>query len=642
MPEVEPLFPIPQRIERDGAAAPVRGFAPEGDVSVSREVERLARELSGLGLLARGRGRPVRMILESGLRRQGFRLRISPDLVVLAGGALPGLRYGALALVDLLRHTSRDGEGTPLLPSLLIEDWPDFPVRGVMLDISRDRVPRMETLFDLIDTLAGWRYNQIQLYMEHTFAYRGHEVVWRDASPMRPDEIRILDAFCRERHMELVANQNSLGHFHRWLIHSRYRELAECPEGYESIFTPNGEPYSLCAVDPRALGLLEDLYDQLLPHFTSPLVNVGLDETFDLGLRRSAAACRERGTEEVYLEFVNQVHRLLAHRERRMLFWGDIILKRPELIRSLPQGAIALEWGYEADHPFAEDAAHFRAAGLDFYVCPGTSSWNSIAGRTDNALRNLAAAARHGAEAGAAGYLVTDWGDHGHWQPHPANALGLLAGAALSWNSGSAARLVQSRDPQEEDPTRASQSSEEREIWIGLLSSRAFADPSGTLGTVAYDLGNAYRVTGATNRNGSALFRAFHYAGRPFPHPEIEGLTRAGLERSDEWINAARRRIGQSRSSRLDAAWLQEEWEFAADLQLLGSRILQERIGAGQHGSVEGSRLSDLPRETRLDLIDGLEQMGERHSALWSRRSRPGGLRESRGRFGAIADLLRD
>lgn len=642
MPQVEPIFPAPQRLERDGATAPVGGLAPAGDASVSREVERLARELSGLGLLDRGRGRPARLVLESGLRRQGYRLRISPDQVLISGGDLPGLRYGALALIDLLRHAPRSADGAPLLPSIEIEDWPDFPVRGVMLDISRDRVPRMETLFDLIDALAGWRYNQIQLYMEHTFAYRGHEAVWKDASPMRPDEIRILDAFCRERHMELVANQNSLGHFHRWLIHPPYRELAECPEGYESIFTPNGEPYSLCAVDPRALRLLEDLYDQLLPHFTSRLVNVGLDETFDLGLGRSAAACSERGTEEVYLEFVNQVHRLLAQRGRRMLFWGDIILKRPELIRLLPEDAIALEWGYEADHPFAEDVAHFQAAGLDFYVCPGTSSWNSIAGRTDNALQNLAAAARNGAEAGAAGYLVTDWGDHGHWQPHPANALGLLAGAAFSWNADTATRWVGSVDPRNGEAKHPSQEFAARETWIGLLSSRAFDDPTGEMGTVAYDLGNAYRVTGARNRNGSALFRAFHYAGRPFPHPEIEGLERSGLDRSDAWIDATRARIGQSRSARLDATWLREEWEFAADLLLLGSRILRARLDAGQQAPAEKTTLRALPRETRLDLIDGLLQMGERHSALWNRRSRPGGLRESRGRFDAIADLLRD
>ncbi len=100
------------------------------------------------------------------------------------------------------------------------------------------------------------------------------------------------------------------------------------------------------------------------------------------------------GTERVYVDYLCRVHELVSARGRRMQFWGDVIVKRPELIRELPKDAIALEWGYEAEHPFQENLPRFAKAGLEFYVCPGTSSWNSIAGRTDNALRNIEAAVR--------------------------------------------------------------------------------------------------------------------------------------------------------------------------------------------------------------------------------------------------------
>jgi hypothetical protein len=33
-----------------------------------------------------------------------------------------------------------------------------------MLDVSRDRVPTMATLFHLVDLLAEWKINQLQLY----------------------------------------------------------------------------------------------------------------------------------------------------------------------------------------------------------------------------------------------------------------------------------------------------------------------------------------------------------------------------------------------------------------------------------------------------------------------------------------------
>lgn len=82
----------------------------------------------------------------------------------------------------------------------------DGLVQGYQLDISRCKVPTMSTLFRMVDFLASLGYNQFQLYTEHTFAYSKHETVWREASPMTPDEIRALDSYCAERGIELVPN----------------------------------------------------------------------------------------------------------------------------------------------------------------------------------------------------------------------------------------------------------------------------------------------------------------------------------------------------------------------------------------------------------------------------------------------------
>ena len=55
--------------------------------------------------------------------------------------------------------------------------------------------------------------------------------------------------------------------------------------------------------DPRSLDLLRSLYDDLLPHFSSRLFNVGCDETWDLGQpgTRSEVAVKELGAGRVYL-----------------------------------------------------------------------------------------------------------------------------------------------------------------------------------------------------------------------------------------------------------------------------------------------------------------------------------------------------
>ena len=131
---------------------------------------------------------------------------------------------------------------------------------------------------------------------------------------------------------------------------------------------------------------------------------------------------------QVYVDFICQVRELAARQGRRTMFWGDIVLHEPKLIQQLPKDLIALNWGYEAEHPFDAETRQFSESGLEFYVCPGTSSWCSIAGRTDNMLANQCAAAQAGLAHRASGYLNTDWGDYGHLQYLPLTYAGLAAG----------------------------------------------------------------------------------------------------------------------------------------------------------------------------------------------------------------------
>ena len=223
-----------------------------------------------------------------------------------------------------------------------------------------------------------------------------------------------------------------------------YNHLAELPHGGAPL--PWGgfkkDPTTLCPTDPASLDFLAGLYDELLPNFESRLFNIGCDETFDLlGEGRSAAAVKEKGEGRVYLEFLLKVAELVRKRGKRPMFWGDVILRHPELVPELPKDLIALDWGYEGNHPFMDEAAKFAAAGLDFYVCPGTSSWNSLAGRVENMRENMIAAERAGHLHGAKGFMVTDWGDGGHWQPLAASLPGLILGGNLAYSGSSAAKM---------------------------------------------------------------------------------------------------------------------------------------------------------------------------------------------------------
>ncbi|MEP7199221.1 MAG: family 20 glycosylhydrolase, partial [Chloroflexota bacterium] len=538
---------------------------------------------------------------------QGYDLTITPNTLSVIAHDAAGIFYGVCTLIQLLEQNSRlptpnskkrTNQPTNQLPCLRIADHPDFPARGVMLDISRDKVPTMETLYALVDMLAAWKINQLQLYTEHTFSYRNHEAVWAEASPITEEEILELDAYCRRRFVELVPNQNSFGHMHRWLKHDAYRPLAEVERFDQRRWWGHG-PFGLCPLDPGSLELLKSLYDELLPNFSSRMFNVGCDETFDLGMGRSKAECERRGTGRVYLDFLLKIYDEVKARGRTMQFWGDIIIEHPELIGELPKDAIALEWGYQAAHPFDAHGNQFARSGVPFYVCPGTSTWNSVAGRTDNALGNLRNAAENGLKHGAIGFLNTDWGDHGHWQFLPVSYLGFAYGAGVSWC------VATNRDMD----------------IIAALNQFAFRDTAGVMGQVAYALGNVYQVSGSALHNASLLVRAlqapiYHEGDLLEAIRAMKGSDPSAFERAMQAIGDAMSPIEEQQMQRADADLIVSEYEFAANL-------LHHACGLGLLAHEDDPKVAaPLRRKLRADM----RRIIAEYQPLWLARNREGGL----------------
>jgi hexosaminidase len=414
---------------------------------------------------------------------EGYALAISKSGIEISFRETGGLRAATATLRQLLREYGRR------LPCLRIRDWPDFPHRGVMLDVSRGRVPKLETLLDLAEKLSDFKINELQLYTEHTFAYKKYKSVWQSWGALTAKEIKILDARCRELGIGLVPNQNSFGHLRYFLEDPRLKKLAEVSEPYEGGDAAAGNqtflrrPTTLAPNHSGTIPFLRGLYDELLPNFSSEFFNIGCDETWDLGRGQSKKLCERLGKGKVYLDFLNKIQREVSTRDKKMMFWGDIILKYPKLIRKLPKNIIALNWGYEANHPFAKEAAKFAKAKIPFYVCPGTSTWQTLIGKHDNALDNLRAAAKAGKKFGAIGYLNTDWGDGGHPQPLAVSWPLFLAGASLAWNS---------------------KSFDERKL-VPVLSRDVFEDATGKIATAAFKLGFAHQKLGVTAVNETPL-----------------------------------------------------------------------------------------------------------------------------------------
>ncbi|MDR3710435.1 MAG: family 20 glycosylhydrolase [Capsulimonadaceae bacterium] len=622
MPSEFVLLPIPSLVERhEGAWTICEGdVLIEGASAVDRPRLSAAARASAVEAgknwpIAAGRGGGdgrfavrVRIDANAITAAQSYRLIVAGSGVRILAGDAPGAFYGLQTLRQLVRQARGNA-----LPCVRIEDRPDFAQRGVMWDISRDRVLTMDTLFRLVDLLAQMKINQLQLYTEHTFAYSRHRVVWEKASPMTAQEILELDAYCADRFVELVPNQNSFGHYERWLKHDVYKPLAECPEGYTPPWGGHSPVGSvLCPTDPGSAELIAGLYDELLPNFASTQINVGCDETWELGKGRSRAECERKGTERVYLEFLAKIHKLAAERGRTIQFWGDIILHRPELIAELPDGVIALDWGYEANRDFDETGEKFASSGVPYYVCPGTSSWNTLAGRTYNARPNLLNAAENGLRHGAIGFLNTNWGDGGHVEPLPVSYYGLAYGAAVSWAV-----------------------SANRDIDLATaLDTHVFLDDAGVMGRFVTELGALCREAHIEGSNDEFYPRVLTRPGLPIKDGKLSHANVPALDIIEPRIDELGQSLNLARLRGDDAGLVVEEYRLVADLMRLAVKAARARL-------VANCSTAELPADTRKALCAEYEPILDRYPAIWRARSREGGLSNSLANLRSLRDAYK-
>lgn len=361
---------------------------------------------------------------------EAYCLKVKPSGISLRANEAVGIFRGLNTLLQILHSPSCK----EFIPCLEIEDSPILKKRGFMLDLSRCKVPTMNSLFELIDLLASLHYNEFQLYVEHTFAFTNHDTVWKDSSPLTGEEVRIIDKYCTDRFIELIPNLNSFGHFERWLRHDTYRHLAECPDGFcrETPYMHRDHGSTL-KPNQESLDFINSLYQEYLPHFTSEQFNVGMDEPWELGQGWSQYEVKRRGRDQVYLSHLEGIRKLVEKNGRTMQFWADVLLENPENAKLLPNSASPIIWGYEADHPFNEQARAISSSGLSFRLAPGTATWRSFSGRWNTAQANLKSAVDSARIHQAEGILLTSWGDCGNHQPWSTFYPPLFFAAQLAW-----------------------------------------------------------------------------------------------------------------------------------------------------------------------------------------------------------------
>ena len=519
---------------------------------------------------------------------EAYYLKLENDQIILKAEDPAGVFRGLSKVFQAFQFR----EAGTQIPGFVIEDAPSLNRRGFMLDISRCKVPTMEELFRLIDLLALIGYNELQLYIEHTFRFQDHETVWKDASPVSPEEVQQIDRYCAERFIELVPNLNSFGHFERWLCHAPYKHMAECPDGFV-----REEPYikrdhgTTLKPNQDSLDFIDSLYAEYLPNFSSKSFNVGLDEPWELGQGWSKQEVEKTSKGAVYLRHLEGIRRLVEKHGKNMQFWSDVLLEDPENARLLDKHASPIIWGYEPSHPYEEQAKAIAECGLKFCLAPGNATWKSFTGRWTIAQQNIEIASKQASKHGADGILLTSWGDCGNHQPWPTIYSGILHGAQMSWNGKSL----------EEDQ-------------LGLAIDRLVYDsPKAELGRKILELGKLDQVMNTYVPNSSLhwtlLFGAKEERFMKFlnKHATHEKLS-AGLEHLDHCLK-----------------------EFSALSETPSNSLSLREINLG-------IKMTEFSLKRGLSMLEGKpysennpQEMVKEFEDLWVQRARLGGLKEASG-----------
>jgi hexosaminidase len=625
------LIPAPREVVRTGFAAPFRGAVTidPGTHAADRFAatdfaERLRERGITASVGARGVGLGVRILrvgtdsaraflsarrltFDSAMVAEGYVLVAHPEGTTVVAASAPGVFYGLQTLAQLFTGAGAATQFT----SATIRDWPAMRHRGAQDDISRGPVPTLEYQKRQVRTLAAYKVNLFSIYFEHTLAFSSQPLFAPPGGAMSQADVKELIEYAARYHVTILPQQQTFGHLHHALKFDIYADVAERPHGH--VISPSV---------PRSLEIVRGIYNEIDSLFPSPLVHLGADETFELGLGRTKPAVDSQTIGPVYLDYVRSTVETVRRPGKRYLFWGDIAMNHPELVRRLPRDLIAVGWDYWSRSNFDRYLKPFRDVGMETWIAPGVNNWNRVWPQTSQALANISAFARDGQRGGATGMLNTTWDDIGD-AIFEQNWHGLVFGAAAAWQ------------PEATTDTTAFKNS---------FSAVFYGDTTGKLDRAYAHLARAHETIGRSGA-GDGLAYLFYVdpwtnegafdSQRLLPHLS---QARVHAESAIVLISEARRQRHLRNSSALDAMelgarrldWIGLKFQLAEELR---QGII--RATAPGRTDLDWKELSEMTgiNGRYQDMRDGFVLTRELFVRSWNQENRPYWLQNVTSRF---------
>jgi hexosaminidase len=296
------------------------------------------------------RGKAFRFVLDRSLPEEGYRLRIDPRGVMIAGRPA-GLFYGAQSVLQLAAAHSGT---TFILPAAEIQDQPRFRYRGLHLDTSRHMFP-VEFIKHYLDWMARYKLNTFHWHLTDDQGWRieirqyprlaeiasmrketlvGHapQSTQYDGQPYggfyTQEQIREVVAYAGDRFITVIPEIEMPGHSLAAL--AAYPELACTPGPFETATTWGVFKDVFCPKD-NTFQFLENVLSEVMELFPSRYIHIGGDEVQKDRWKESpdaqAVIHREGLKDESELQsyFIRRMERFINSQGRRMIGWDEIL-----------------------------------------------------------------------------------------------------------------------------------------------------------------------------------------------------------------------------------------------------------------------------------------------------------------------------
>lgn len=287
-------------------------------------------------------------------------------------------------------------------------------------DIAREQAPALDHMRIFCDATVAGGYNAIGLYLEHRFAYPS--TPWAHGRGcLTPETVMQIQREYPE--LQIIPFVNLLGHF-EGMIYTEYGKRFR-----EDRF----QGMQACPSNSEFVQLARSIIDDTISTFTSEIIHIGGDETWQLGKCPTCAAHVAEGTNDsplsteghipnaqhptpnappdgkalLYGEHFGPLARHVVDSGRRPAVWGDMYLQHPAALDFMPKETLIFDWQY-FNSPL-ETSRKFVDQGFEVVCCPTLHTYNSIWLHVEQSEENVAQAADAAAELGAFGVCVTTW-----------------------------------------------------------------------------------------------------------------------------------------------------------------------------------------------------------------------------------------